>query len=52
VWPAMVALMAGSIGGGYAGGHLIRILPPRAVRIGIISFGVGATLLYADKYWL
>jgi uncharacterized protein len=51
VWPAMVMLMAGSIGGGYAGGHLIRILPPRAVRIGIIAFGISATALYAGKYW-
>ena len=30
VWPATLALMAGSIGGGYAGGYLIRVLPPRA----------------------
>ena len=45
-------LMAGSIGGGYAGGHLIRILPPRAVRIGIISFGAAATAIYANRYWL
>ncbi len=51
VWPAMVVLMAGSIGGGYAGGHLIRILPPRLVRIAIIAFGTGATALYAGKYW-
>ncbi len=51
VWPAMVVLMAGSIGGGYAGGHLVRVLPPRLVRIGIIGFGTGATALYAGKYW-
>ncbi len=51
VWPAMVVLMAGSIGGGYAGGHLIRILPPRLVRIAIIAFGTAATALYASKYW-
>jgi uncharacterized membrane protein YfcA len=52
VWPAMVVLMAGSIGGGYAGGHLIRVLPPLGVRIGIIAFGTAATVLYAGKYWL
>lgn len=52
VWPAMVALMAGSIGGGYAGGYLIRILPPRGVRIGIISFGTAATAIYGWKYWV
>jgi hypothetical protein len=51
VWPAMVALMAGSIGGGYAGGYLIRVLPPRGVRIGIICFGAIATMIYAGKYW-
>ena len=51
VWPAMVVLMAGSIGGGYAGGHLIRILPPRLVRFAIIAFGTGATALYAGRYW-
>ena len=47
----MVVLMAGSIGGGYAGGHLIRILPPRLVRIAIIAFGTAATGLYAGRYW-
>ncbi|WP_119301184.1 sulfite exporter TauE/SafE family protein [Dongia deserti] len=52
VWPAMMVLMAGSVGGGYAGGHLIRILPPRAVRLGIIAFGTAATAIYANKYWL
>src|SRR5689334_23231095 len=51
VWPAMVALMAGSIGGGYAGGVLIRVLPPRGVRIAIITFGTAATAMYANKYW-
>ena len=51
VWPVMIVLMAGAIGGGYAGGHLIRILPPRAVRIGIITFGAAATALYASRYW-
>jgi uncharacterized membrane protein YfcA len=51
VWPLMVALMAGSIGGGYAGGYLIRILPPRGVRIGIITFGAAATAIYGWKYW-
>jgi uncharacterized membrane protein YfcA len=52
VWPAVFALMAGSIGGGYAGGYLIRVLPPRAVRIGIISFGTAATVIYGWKYWV
>jgi uncharacterized membrane protein YfcA len=52
VWPAMVVLMAGSIGGGYAGGYLNRVLPPLGVRIGIIAFGTAATVLYAGKYWL
>jgi hypothetical protein len=51
VWPAMVVLMAGSIGGGYAGGYLIRVLPPLGVRIGIIAFGTAATILYAGRYW-
>ena len=51
VWPAMVALMAGSLGGGYAGGYLIRVLPPRGVRIGIIIFGTVVTVIYARRYW-
>lgn len=50
-WPATLLLMAGSIGGGYAGGYLIRVLPPQGVRIAIISFGVAATVIYAGKYW-
>ncbi len=51
VWPAMVALMVGSIGGGYAGGYLIRVLPPLGVRFGIIAFGTAATTFYAGRYW-
>ncbi len=51
VWSAMAAVMAGSILGGYAGGYLIRVLPPRGVRIGIIAFGAIATAIYANKYW-
>ncbi len=51
VWPAMITLMAGSIGGGYAGGYLIRVLPPLGVRIGIIAFGTAATAIYASRYW-
>lgn len=51
VWPAMAALMAGSIGGGYAGGHLIRVLPPQLVRLAIIAFGTMATVIYGWKYW-
>jgi uncharacterized membrane protein YfcA len=50
-WTATLLLMAGSIGGGYAGGYLIRVLPPNAVRIGIIGIGVVATAIYANKYW-
>lgn len=51
VWPAMFGLMAGSIGGGYAGGFLLRILPPGIVRIAIIAFGTAATAIYGWKYW-
>jgi len=51
VWPAMVVLMAGSIGGGYAGGYLIRVLPPRGLRTGIIAFGATATAIYTNRYW-
>ncbi len=51
VWPAMVALMAGSLGGGYAGGYLVRVLPQRGVRIGIITFGLMVTVIYASRYW-
>ena len=47
----MVALMAGSLGGGYAGGYLIRVLPPRGVPIGIIIFGTVVTVIYARRYW-
>ena len=51
VWPSMVALMAGSLGGGYAGGYLIRVLPQRGVRIAIIIFGTVVTVVFAHSDW-
>lgn len=50
-WKSALIMMAGATLGGYVGGHLIRVLPPRAVRIGIIAFGATATLIYAERVW-
>lgn len=52
LWPAAIALLVGSMTGGYAGGLLIRILPPVVVRAAIILFGTMATIIYGWKYWL
>jgi len=49
---AAIALLVGSMTGGYAGGLLIRVLPAAVVRAAIILFGTMATIFYGWKYWI
>ena len=50
VWPAMVALMPRSLGGGYANNYLIRITTTAWRAIGIIIFGTVVTVI-CRRYW-
>ncbi|AUC97487.1 MULTISPECIES: sulfite exporter TauE/SafE family protein [Bradyrhizobium] len=51
-WPETVAMLIGAMIGGYAGGHLIRVLPATVVRQFVIVAGAVMTVIYAARYWL
>ncbi|MGY3489907.1 putative membrane protein YfcA [Bradyrhizobium sp. USDA 4011] len=50
-WPETSVMLLGAMIGGYAGGHLIRILPARIVRQFVIAAGALMTVIYAARYW-
>jgi uncharacterized protein len=50
-WPETLVMLVGAIGGGYLGGHLIRVLPASIIRRIVIVAGVAMTLIYARQYW-
>lgn len=50
-WPETLAMLAGALIGGYAGGRLIRVLPARFVRLGVIVVGTVLTVIYAVRIW-
>ncbi len=50
-WPETVAMLIGAVIGGYAGGHLIRVLPATVVRQFVIVAGAVMTVIYAVRYW-
>lgn len=50
-WPATLAMLLGALLGGYAGGHLVRVLPAQAVRQVVIASGAVMSVAYAWKYW-
>ncbi|MGY3588917.1 putative membrane protein YfcA [Bradyrhizobium sp. USDA 4341] len=51
-WPETSVMLLGAMIGGYAGGHLIRILPAQIVRQFVIAAGALMTVIYAARYWL
>lgn len=51
-WPATLVMMAGALVGGFAGGRLVRLLPPAPVRAIVVAAGVVLTVVYAWRYWL
>lgn len=51
-WPETLVMLAGAVAGGYAGGRLISVLPPPAVRCAIIVIGTLVTLVYAWRTWV
>ncbi|MGN1286731.1 MAG: sulfite exporter TauE/SafE family protein [Bradyrhizobium sp.] len=50
-WPETLAMLLGAMAGGYAGGHLIRVLPAPIVRQFVIVAGAVMTVIYAARYW-
>ncbi len=50
-WPETCLMLGGALIGGYAGGHLIRILPGELVRMLVIAAGFAMTAYYAWRYW-
>jgi uncharacterized protein len=51
-WPATLVMMAGALVGGFAGGRLVRLLPPAPVRAIVVAAGAVLTVVYAWRYWL
>ena len=50
-WPHVLAMGAGGLAGGYAGGRLVRHIPADVVRWIVIGVGGVLTLVYARRYW-
>jgi uncharacterized membrane protein YfcA len=51
VWPQTLALMAGIVIGGLAGGTLARIAPREVMRVAVVVVGALLTLFFAWRYW-
>jgi uncharacterized membrane protein YfcA len=51
-WPETLAMLAGAVAGGFAGGRLVQVLPAKWVRAGVIAIGSVITVVYALRYWL
>ncbi|AHK45021.1 MULTISPECIES: sulfite exporter TauE/SafE family protein [Ensifer] len=50
-WPETLTMLSGALIGGYAGGHLVRVLPAQVVRLFVILSGAVMTCVYAGRYW-
>ena len=51
-WPLALPMLLGAIAGGYAGGHLVRVLPANVVRGVVLTAGAVMSIVYAFKYWI
>lgn len=51
-WPETLVMFVGAMLGGYAGGHLIRVLPGNWVRRIVILAGIIMSMIYGVQYWL
>ncbi|MGE4166057.1 MAG: sulfite exporter TauE/SafE family protein [Xanthobacteraceae bacterium] len=51
VWPQTLALMAGTLIGGYAGSYLARVIPREVMRVLIVVCGALLTAAFARRYW-
>jgi uncharacterized membrane protein YfcA len=52
VWPHILLLAAGGIGGGWVGAQIAKVLPLAAARVMVTGFGLLLTLIYVWRYWL
>ena len=50
-WPETLAMAAGALVGGYAGGRLARVVPSEVLRRVVIVIGSILTVYYAWRYW-
>ena len=50
-WPHCLAMMAGTLVGGFAGAYLARIIPKHIVRVLIVGMGALLTVSFAYRYW-
>ncbi len=50
-WPETLAMMLGALGGGFAGGRLVRVVPARLLYWIVIVAGGFFTALFARRYW-
>lgn len=50
-WAPTLAVLAGAVLGGFAGGRLVRILPAAWVRRTVIAIGAAMTAIYAWRFW-
>jgi hypothetical protein len=51
LWEAAIPMLFGALVGGYAGGHLTRVVPGSSVRLIVIVTGSFMTGFYAWSYW-
>lgn len=50
-WPQALAVLAGSVLGGWLGGRAARVLPAPAIRAGVILAGMAMTFATALRFW-
>lgn len=50
-WLPVAVMMGGVLAGGFLGGRLVRVLPPRLLRNVVITVGTVLTVVYAWRYW-
>jgi uncharacterized protein len=51
-WPETLIMLVGAIGGGFAGGRLLSIIPAVRIRQFVVVMGTLMTMVYAIRYWL
>ncbi len=51
LWPQTLALMLGTVSGGFLGSHIARILPKHVIHVLVIVAGVALTISFAWRYW-
>ena len=50
-WTQTILMLSGAAVGGYAGGHMVRVLPATMIRRIVIGAGSVMSVVYAAKYW-